>query len=341
MLTFLACAVLLSNPLLPQDQTCLIGLSPNVSVGGGVAELTENIAAERGMGLNLMPVSVKWSDLEPKPGQFNFQQLDADLQNQISLGFIPVLTVQTINTNQRTVPVDLMSEAWDSHQMLMREDAFLTALIPHLPSKVTTIILGNEVDGYLDSHQTEVAGFGKFLFTGRDVIHALRPNTAVGVVTMFSGLSQHSKLVAEVQQDMDLVAMTYYPLAPDFSVFSVSQVHDHFRSMLNLAGKRKLYLQEVGYPASPALGSSDSQQANFVDTIFNELEKDKAVIYGACYFLMVDFNDKFVDGLLAYYKLPSTRFRAMLSTLGLKNQEGTPRPSWYRFKERAQKFLHS
>jgi len=76
-------------------------------------------------------------------------------------------------------------------------------------------------------------------------------------------------------------------------------------------------------------------EAAFVDALFDAMDRHDRQLLGVCYFLLVDFNDDLVKTFVGYYKLPDERFKAFLSTLGLKKQDGTPRLAWSEFKKRA------
>ena len=331
--SFLA-AALLKAPRHP----CLVGLTLNITAKGGIQELTDSVMEERRLGVDMMASPFKWADLEPSPGQFKLDKLRDDLRNQANLGFAPVLTIQTIDTDKRTVPTDLALEAWNSERMLLRERALLAAVGRVLPTKLDAVMLGNEVDGYLSNHLSQVDAYARFLKSGKDTLKSIRPDLHVGVVTMFTGLAAHHGVIDRIQSGMDIVAMTYYPLGSDFSVLPVGDVKDHFRQMIDFSGTRKLYLQEVGYPASTLLNSSGTKQAAFVDAVFDELKRYGPQMYGACFFLLVDFSDQMVDALLGYYSLKAEKFKAMLGTLGLKDQFGMPRPAWATFKSRMAAF---
>jgi hypothetical protein len=317
------------------DRRCGLGLSLNVSDHGGAKELVDSILEERRLGCDIMPVSVKWSELEPTPGRFELDKLKSDLKGQAQMGFTSYLLIKTIDTSQRTVPTDLANEPWDSPRMAEREAAFLRAVRNVLPERVGGIMLGNEVDGYLGDRPLEVDRYIRFLENGRRTLRADRPGLAVGVTTMFTGLKSHPDVIGRLHRPMDFVSMTYYPLAPDFGVLPTTDVTRHFDQMVRFAAAKGLFIQEAGYPASELLGSSEDKQASFVDAVFDAMERYRTGLIGVCFFLLVDFSDKLVDGFMAYYRLPNARFRAMLATLGLKKQDGTPRAAWATFQRRA------
>ncbi len=324
--------VLFAGFALQHTHHCLLGLSMNVTVGGGDKEFAAGIVAERELGCNLIQDSEKWSVLEPTPGNYDFSKLQSDLEGQARQGFTPTFTLKTIDTNKRTLPADLMTEPWDSLKMMVRETQFLKALAKAFPEKMGAVLLGNEVDVCLGEHSTESSHFLAFLRVGRQALQAARPELQVGVTTTFSGLKTHAPMIQELHQDMDLVSMTYYPMGSDFTVLPVAGVTANFKSMLAVAGTKPLYIPEAGYPASPLLGSSEARQTAFVDALFDVISKSGDGLYGVNYFLKVDFDTQLVKSLSTYYGLGSERFKAMISTLGLMKENGTPRAAWAEFK---------
>jgi hypothetical protein len=314
---------------------CGLGLSLNVPTGAGAKELIAGIMESRRLGCDLTVTSVNWSELEPSPGQFWLDKLASDLGGNVGVGFSNYLLIKTINTSRREVPNDLAAEPWDSPRMAKREAAFLRAVARIFPAGKGHILLGNEVDGYLSGRPAEIEPYARFLEVGRSVIREVRPDLPVGVTTMFSGLAANRGLIERMHRNMDFVSMTYYPQRRDFTVLPTADVPSHFADMLRFAGTRGLFIQEAGYPASPLLGSSEAKQSEFVSNLFDMVAKYPNRLLGVCYFLSLDFSDAMVDGFTRYYGLGSDHFRAMLSTLGLKRQDGAPRMAWATFVRRA------
>ena len=97
-------------------------------------------------------------------------------------------------------------------------------------------------------------------------------------------------------------------------------------------GVRPLILQEVGYPASTLLGSSEQQQAQFVTNVFDAWAPRGDRIPFLNVFLMHDFPQTLCDYFTQYYGLPGNeRFSQFLCTLGLRKANGTPRLAWTAF----------
>jgi hypothetical protein len=125
---------------------------------------------------------------------------------------------------------------------------------------------------------------------------------------------------------------TYYPLDQNFSVIPISEVPSHFKTLDSFAGNKPIYLTEFGCPASEVNGSSEDTQAAFVDAAFAEIKK-RPNIKLASYFLQADFSNQMVDIFEYYYKIKDDKFRAYLSSLGLRTADGKPRKALKSFKK--------
>lgn len=318
--------------------TGLLGIQLNVTANGGVPELFALAKETHDFGCRLLPHSIKWSDLERNPGKIDTTSLAQDFAWREKMGFVSYLTIQTIDTNQRTLPADLMKEPWDSPLMLRREAAMLHAVAKALPKTIGAVMLGNEVDGYLSANRGELASYVTFLQSGRRTLRTDVPGFPVGVTTMFLNLKSEREMMTRLHEQMDVVAMTYYPLEGVARPRPPREVPKDFDEMVSFSAKRKLFLQEAGIPASPIVGSSDDLQREFVDYMFDAMQVHRSRLAGVCYFLAIDFSDTLLDQLVAYYGVGGQEFRAFLGSLGLKKQDGTPRKAWDVFKKRAKQF---
>jgi len=312
----------------------LIGISPNVKEGGTISDLVKSLQDLRSAGLDAMVVSVKWSDLEPEKGRFDLRRIDDPVRGLGGLGFTLAVTIQTLDTNNRTLPADLMDKPFDSPEMRLRWSALLRAVAPRLSERVRWVMLGNEADVYLALKPGELEPYAGFVEEGRRLVRELKPGLPVGVTCTFDGARGRPKLFQRLNRETDVAALTYYPLNPDFGVRPVSGVAGDVARMVEMAGHKPVLLQEAGYPADPLLGSSEEQQAAFVDALFDAVGRHGNRIVLVNYFLLVDFNDALLAELLRYYRLPNPRFRAFLATLGLHKADGAPRKAWERFRAR-------
>ncbi len=308
-----------------------IGISVNPPEGGTMQDVISELVRLRDRGMGILYVSHKWSDLERTPGKPDVTSIAEAVRGTRLLGCRVTITIQILDTNNRTLPADLMAESFGSDQMHARFRSLLEAIAPALTSDVYSIQLGNEVDIYLREHPTETEAYARLVEEGRDLLRKARPDMRVGVTTTYEGLVRSPMIFERLNKRMDVVVMTYYPLGPGFAVRPVTDVAGDFGRMVKAAGARPLCLQEAGYPTSPILGSSEEKQAAFVDAVFSGVRKHSARMGYCNFFLLHDFTDSQVAEFLRYYRLPDARFRAYLATLGFKTAKGEPRKAWDRF----------
>lgn len=310
-----------------------LGLALNVPEGGGEAEYLAALRSQIRLGLDGLAISVKWSDVEKSPGQYDWKVLDDALGIGKFLGAEVALTVQTIDTNQRTLPADLQDKGWGDPGLRQRWQRFLATLVPRLGPAVKWVSLGNEVDGYLAAKPDELDAFAEFLTEGRAVLRQARLGLPVGVTLMAHELSRAPQVAARLVPLCDVVFWTYYPIQADFSIRPAEQWTAPWRAALAASGGKPVVLQEVGIPSSPLLGSSPEIQAEFVRVMLAEVARDGRQVQLVSVFMAVDFGPKALDVLLAYYGFHDPRFRAYLGSLGLFTATGTPKPAWQTFRQ--------
>lgn len=330
---FLGAACLLL-PRIPVDAKppCPIGISMNLPAKGTIKTLIADLQATKALGANLQFISCSWKDLEPSPSEYVWKPVVEPCRGLGSLGFTEILTIKTLDTNNRNLPSDLQSKPFDSPEVLERFGHMLRAMIPQLPPNVKAISLGNEVDVYLGLHPDETEPFMALMDRGRQVVKELRPDLPVAITATFDGLRDRPAIVTRLNKQTGVVFMTYYPMGHDFHVHTPKSVGGDFDRIARFAGMKRVFLQEIGYPASPMLRSSDGLQAQFVDAVFAQLGKHPATFAGANFFLLYDFTAEQLDTFVKYYGVGAPQFRAFLATLGFRHTDSAPRPAWKHFQ---------
>lgn len=335
----MALLALLSATLLGQAAVTRIGLSLNVPEGGGAPELIAGVRQQIRMGLNGGTLSLKWNEIEPNPGQFELKALEDRKGTDALLGTQSLITLQTIDTSNRTIPGDLQALPWNDPVLIGRFEKIVEKVCREASPEMKWISLGNEVDVYLASHFSEVETYRPFLAAGRRAAKRVRPDIKVGVTTTWSGLASQSAAIRSLQEGMDATVFTYYGVGPDFQVLAPASITKALDEMLAVAGTRPLLLQEVGYPASDLLGGGEAGQSAFIKGFFDALRPRSNRIALAVWFIQVDFSPPLVDLFQSYYGLKNERFAAFLGTLGLRDSKGKPRQGWKTFQDEVRRFV--
>lgn len=277
-----------------------------------------------------------WSELEPEPHTFDLESFQGSLGYQRSqYAYDSLVGVQLINTTRRETPPDLADLPFDAPAFLDRFKALFDAMLPRLDTDVVYFSIGNEVDIYFDLHPEEIGAYAAFFTAARDYIHTRAPWLLVGVTLTFDGLTSRAGEMAPLIDASDVLIATYYPLALGGEPNPAAPLRD-IPILLEATGERPLVIQEIGYPASELLGSSERDQAAFVHNVFQAWREAGPRIPFLNYFLLHDIPASLCTELTAYYGLPDNRvFYEFLCTLGLRKADGTPRLAWQAFVEEA------
>lgn len=310
---------------------------PNFPVGAGEQEYIVEIRRLIRLGAGGMASSIKWSDVETIPGNFLLKSVQDQAGVAALLGGASATTLQTIDTNNKTIPGDLAAEPWNSQRMKDRLERFIKEVTPKLGPNTKWLSLGNEVDIYLGEHKAEAEAFAELMEHGFKVVKGIRPDLKVGVTVSSEGLHRVPDMVRRLNRSTDVMFVTYYHMTPEMLVQPIAKVKDRIDAIFDFLPGKPVVLQEVGIPASPTNGSSEAMQADFVREVFAQLDRRADRLELASYFLMVDFSSDLVDLLTKYYRLDHPRFVSYLATLGLRDQFGKPRPAYFVFREEMMK----
>jgi hypothetical protein len=314
-------------------QVLAIAASPAQGVSASAALNLVRSAGARGQGVDL-----HWPDLEPSPGVYDFTTANQITTIQAQGTFRIHVTLGVINTTIRQVPSDLATASWTSPQMMGRFQNMLMALLNQFGSQIDSIAIGNEVDVYLNANPAEWSTYNYFYGAASALIRTNYPSVRVGVTSTFGGATdpQVGPLVASLNSVSDLFMMNYYPLNPDYSPRDPSVVAGDFAKILAVSPNKPILLQEVGFPTSTALGSSEQLQAQFVQNVFSEWLKAGDKIPYLNFFLLHDAALQACQQIATQFGVSDPNFVLFFCSLGLRNSDGTDKQAWPALKNVAQ-----
>ncbi|MCC6805421.1 MAG: hypothetical protein IT319_21255 [Anaerolineae bacterium] len=288
------------------------------------------------VGVNGNAFTEKWSVLEPDGVQID-DYVDGINGYQDFFHDTIMLGVQVINTTAKETPADLLDVPFDHPQMLRRFEALFDAILAALDHDARYLSIGNEVDVYLANYRDWDA-YKAFYDGAVAYVHQVAPEIQVGVTVTYKGLLDYTDEVLRLNQNSDVLIVTYYPLGVAFTADNPDAPLTDFPMMIELAGGRPVVLQEVGYPSADLLDGSQAEQAQFVRSVFAAWEAAGGAIPFLDFFLLHDLSDDFCSELEAYYGLSHPNFHAYLCTLGLRAADGAPKLAWDAFAEEAERW---
>ncbi|HET6369729.1 MAG TPA: hypothetical protein VFG95_00935 [Nitrospiria bacterium] len=311
----------------------ILAMSMNESPGQDTdATYKEDYDFGSAAGANGAQIIVPWSVFENPPGTFNTSFVDNagyGLNPLAARGLTILFTFSSIGVSNRTVPSDLVGVPFNSSTMKARYRNAIDHLLPYLNGNVIYLSVGNEVDTYLSANPGEWAAYREFIEDAYSYLHQVRPGIKVGVTTTFGGASGAAKAeVADLNTMSELFVLTYYGTGTQFQVEDPSAVKSNIAEMVSLANGRPVVIQEIGYPGAASLNSSEQKQADFVANVFQAwLAQGAAKIPFVSFFKMKEWTPAHC-ATVSSGGAPGEPFYDFLCSLGLRNNDYTPKLAW-------------
>jgi hypothetical protein len=279
--------------------------------------------------------SATWSSIEDRAGSLELTELKEGLDASAPL---PVaFTLKIIDAGDRRVPAAYRDLAWDAPAMVRRVTEIIEEAAPLLGRRPWSYAVGNEIDTYFAQRPQEIPAFGRLLEQLKPIVKKRHPTASFTTVLQFSSVSRLRTTFAPIVSSLDHVGLTYYGINSDFSAGPIDQLARDLPIALNHARPLPIAFLELGYPSAALLGSSPERQAEFMRASFEAIRAaGTQQVLGATYLFQSDLPQWLVNDLLVAYKLDDPRFRAFLTTLGLRDQDDRPKPGWHEFVRQAE-----
>lgn len=245
------------------------------------------------------------------------------------------LIVTPIDIPGRFTPAYLENRKFDDPQVI----ASFNSLIDKLfnpgngivnPKNVIAFSVGNEIDQYnWTDNNDKPSAYKAFL-------QAIKPKiNSYGIPLHFTGtlygLDQAANTWKDLADVVDKISVTYYPLNGDFTVRSPEVIHSDFDSFFSKFGNQSVFLQEVGYPSSATLKSSEEKQAEFFCNFFSAWDKYIDRISHTSVLRLNDVSPSSAQATGVDYGLASnSNFIEYIRTLGIRtwNDTGTNKKAY-------------
>lgn len=300
--------------------------------------LSQNISYDsafnacKSLGMKQMGLFFTWTSIETSPGVFDFSYLD------IANVYYPVyntsvdLTIAPIATNHLEVPSDLATYSLDDPRVVARFKTLLDSIFVHIPSlQLSSLEIGSEMDVYLGSSAPQWAQYTTFYAAVAAHAKTLRSNLKVASEATFDGLTGHAATYLQtLNAYSDYIAISYYPLNPDFTVKPIASISTDFAKIIALYPSKPLYFTQYGYPSSAACNSSNALQSQFVQQTFTSWDEYADHIKMIDFTWMHDLSEASLDYYSQYYGISDKKFLGFLGSLGLRTYsgKGTTKPAY-------------
>ena len=303
-----------------------------------VVDMTENENYDSAMRYALaacmesIHLAQNWSALESDSGNFDFTLLDVANIYYPAFNVEVELQIATINTVAKETPADLLSTAFDHPAMIHRFKILLDSIFEHIPDvKLTSLNIGNEHDVFMGIDAGQYAAYKTFLDSvvpyAKQKYMALHGEALdCGTTFTHSGLTSTAtkSLCKTVNQGLDIIAVTYYPLNNNFTMKDPTVVGSDFNVLVQNYSDttQPIHFVECGYSSSSVCNSSLQKQSDFYKNVFEAWDDLRANIKNISVFKSTDWSGSRIQTYKDYYGIQDTIFGEYLRTLGVRTWHG-------------------
>ncbi len=301
-----------------------------------------NIVEARQAGIQTAHSYISWGQVEVSEGIYDWSVPDLMLDTLSLEGLRISVVIELIHTSVRgMVPQDLTGRAFDDTEYMDRAADFAIAVAQRYGDQIDYLSLGNEVNIYLQSNPNDLAPYLAAFSTIRQAVRTVRPGLPVGTVIAFHEAINSDRWGAiEAFKRGDFLAYTYYP---HDSGFRYDIATDGFGAilerMISVSGHKPFIVVENGFSSSPALGSDEGRQAQYMRDTFDALSEHRQEFNWHIWFSFHDLLPEtcadLAQSFFPYDPDPAdsdvsawNTFQEYLCTLGLRRNDGTPKQAW-------------
>lgn len=311
----------------------------NIAPSEGGVGFTNTFQEMQKVGCELVELNLDWDYFEKEQGQYQdpnglLQAVGFYGQNGLELG----LSLATINTVKRTNPEYLDQFNYDDPEYVQAFEELLDWIFDNISPdvKIHYISVGNEIDIYFQ--EEDWSPFENFLLAAKDYIKEKDESILVGAkLTITAGLVGRWKTNAlRIIDASDIAMLNYYPQDHQARVYGVDEALDILAEAIAPISKN-IYFTELGMQSGTKYcDSSEEHQANFFYEYFQFWDNHIDQIKFTQLVWMHDVTSSQLEDFEEYYGLSDPGFLEYLSTLGVKNTDGTSKLAWEQIKSDAQ-----
>ncbi len=277
-------------------------------------------------------MAVRWSRLEPDTGQFDDAYIGSrlDAANIYFPAFNTKLELQIspIYSSLKQTPSELMGVDFYTPLMIRRFKVLLDTVFKHIPNiELEALTIGNEHDARFGTDPVQYNYYKTFLDAVVPYAKQLyfdMHGTDLKVETTFTykGLTDNTTkpLCKYVNEGLDIVATTYYPLNNDFTMKSPTAPVSDFPALVAIYNdvSQPIYFVECGYSTSTHCNSNETKQMEFFQNVFTAWDTDYANVKYISLFKLTDWSQAKADELALEFNLTDLAFVEYLRTLGVR-----------------------
>ena len=279
--------------------------------------------------LDATRLSLGWSDLEPKRGQFALGPLDIANAYYPGQGLALALEVIVLDTFSRRLPADLAEVRLDDPRVQERLRRLLGAVLERVGDlEVPFLSLGNQIDLLLKEDESAWRAWSALLAGIQRFVGERKPGLAVmasvRVTAILEATGEHRARLLGRAEDPLLVT---YTLLGDLTARPPATVGEDFARLMRLAGGRRVFVTDVSTCSTELCRSSEPLQAEYVRALLRLWQTHDTLVFLHLGQLF-DRLPALADALGVEIGDRSKLLREVLRTVGLHTVDGRAKSGW-------------
>lgn len=288
-------------------------------------------------GTDMVELNIPWNAIEISEGNYTDPYgLLAATEFYGHEGLKVCFSIAVINTVSWEIPGYLSDVSPDSQGFISAFNNMIDWFMANIPDNVSIpgLSIGNEIDLVLTSDED----WSRYTVFYREAVDHLKknyPEVQIGVkTTVMNGIFTELKSkVMAINEYSDVVMLNYYPQNDKFEVKSPESVHVDFQRIVDEFPSQKIWMTEIGYQSgSNYCKSSETRQAHFFHNMFTAWDNHKEEIEYILVDWLHDQSNETIEEWKGYYG-DQPALVEYLSTLGVRNFDGTDKAAWLQILE--------
>jgi len=294
-----------------------------------------NLARDAGM--QNIGLFLHWSVVESGPGKYDSKWLDIAEAYYPPAGVRLDLTLALYNANKKEYPRDLADYALDDPRVVERFEKLLDFVFSRFKkTELGSLNIGSEFNINFGDDGKSWEQFRKFYGRVARYARLKRQGLKVAAEVTFDGLTGANRgYVRRINEESDLIGVSYYPLDGKGNVKDPSVVREDFNAIVSMYKDKPICFYQLGYPSSSVLGSSDARQAEFIREVFRAWDLHATAIRMIDFSWLFDTSESSAGDTGRYYGMSGGKFSEFIRTLGLLTYTGERKPAFRALKEEA------
>jgi hypothetical protein len=313
----------------------------NETDAGTVAGDAEMLAL--GVRAVVLHVSFANYDLQSPGSATRWAKLTNRAHSYAQAGAQVVIALDLVERTVALQPADLATD-WFSGETRTRLQELIDRLYELMAPDISALTFGDEVDRYLSvTVEPTRSQFQQLLLYGLRYAknhNGAKPHgeraTAVRVALDATlngwlqalGSDAGATALQALIPELDAFAVSYLPLDANDQAVADDQALEPLRQLALAASSYSVLLQEISYPSSQAVGSSEVRQASFYRRLFDLLATDGKPFTLLSISPHTDPSNADCAAQAATYSQPTSSLIAARCSLGLWRHSGQPKPAW-------------